>query len=61
MKTLTLGVDVQVNSKSFKELRTGMNDVIKDLQILSQQDPLNKSLAKSTEQAKKLEQVLNGA
>ena len=60
-KTITLGVDVQVNSKSFKELQKGLNDVIIDLQSLSTKNSLDKTLSKSTEEAKKLQQVLNGA
>lgn len=61
MKTVTLGVDVQVNSKSFKELQKGLTDVIADLQTISQKDPLSKTLAQNVDQAKKLERVLNGA
>lgn len=60
-KTITLGVDLQVNSKSFKELQKGLNDVIVDLQSLSTKNSLDKTLSKSTEEAKKLQQVLNGA
>lgn len=61
MKTITLGVDVQVNPKAFKDLQKDLDGVLADLQALSKQDSLNKSLQNSTEQAKQLQQVLNGA